>query len=62
LREKKPDARRGSLYDTDIQRLRNDKGYVLEIREPESRDRERRRRSPERRREREREPRKTGFF
>lgn len=62
LREKKRDARRGSLYDTDIQRLQKDKGYVVEIREPESRDRERQRRSPERRRERERESRKSGFF
>ena len=35
--EKKPDARRGSLYDTDIQRLKKDKGYVVEIREPERR-------------------------
>lgn len=43
--EKKPEARRGSLYETDIQRLKKDKGYVVEVREPEAR----RRRSPERR-------------
>ena len=41
--EKKPDARRGSLYNTDIQRLKKDKGYVVEIREPGSWDRKRRR-------------------
>jgi hypothetical protein len=53
--EKKPDARRGSLYDTDIQRLKKDKGYLVEIREPQSR----RHRSPERRRERDRDGRRT---
>lgn len=45
--KKKPDtSRRGSLYDTDIQRLKKDQDYVVEIREPDSR----RYRSPERRR------------
>lgn len=56
-REKKPDSRRGSLYDTDIQRLKKDKGYLVEIREPETRYY----RSPERRRERDREGRKVVY-
>jgi hypothetical protein len=53
LRENETDARSGSLYDTDNRRLKKDKGYVVERREPESRNRESRRRSPNPRRERE---------
>ena len=52
--ERKVDTRRGSLYDTDIERLRKDKGYEVEICKPERR----RDRSPDRRRERERDGRK----
>ena len=54
--EKKPDARRGSLYETDLQRRKKDKGYLIEIREPEQReqDRERKRYRDEQRRKEER--------
>ncbi|KAK3711444.1 hypothetical protein LTR37_009623 [Vermiconidia calcicola] len=49
--EKKPDQRRGSLYETDIQRRQKDRGYNVEEREPASRERDRdeRRRKEKRR-------------
>ena len=50
----KPDQRRGSLYDIDLQRQKKDKGYLVEIREPESKDRERERDRTERRRKKDR--------
>jgi hypothetical protein len=43
----KEDSRRGSLYDTDIQRQKKDKSYIVEVREPRRRT-ERQRRKDER--------------
>lgn len=64
--ERKPESRKGQLYDADVERRKRDKGYVVEVREPSSRDRERDRdRERERERERRRRDggvRRTGYY
>ena len=60
---KKPDARRGSLYEKDKQRQDVDRGYVVEVREPEQRDRDReRKRYREEQRRKEERRRSQGFW
>ena len=55
--ERKPESRKGSLYDAEIERQREDKGYVVEIREPSSGSREK-----ERERRRKEERRRSGYY